>query len=129
MRPLYGWILCVWIFIGLSGKFILKWHISNIFSNLIIINFTWHLNISAKYYFRLSKSGLRQKEDELKQFLFYSLYGWGCPLILISIIIFFHFIDVLPSALRISVGVQGCTIDKSIFSWNLLMKYLMFELF
>ncbi|XP_057653086.1 G-protein coupled receptor Mth2-like [Diorhabda carinulata] len=55
--------------------------------------------------------GSSQKEKELKKFIFYSLYGWGGPLLITLTILLFKKWKVLPYAIQPLIGEQKCFFD------------------
>ncbi|CAH1998808.1 unnamed protein product [Acanthoscelides obtectus] len=53
-----------------------------------------------------------KKKRNMRRFLYFSLYGWGVPLLLTSLPALFHYKDVLPAPIRVEVAVTKCIIEK-----------------
>ncbi|KAL1132465.1 hypothetical protein AAG570_010420 [Ranatra chinensis] len=69
-------------------------------------------------------SGIRNlkgsaKERELKKFLLYALYAWGCPLILLVFTLIMDYSSILPasSPYKPDMGLKNCFFETSEATW------------
>lgn len=51
---------------------------------------------------------MKEEWEDRKRFLLYSLYGWGLPLVLVSIIAFFKHTNLPPQYLKPLFGKAKC---------------------
>ncbi|KAJ8978579.1 hypothetical protein NQ317_015996 [Molorchus minor] len=63
---------------------------------------------STKRYTNANEKRMRN----LKRFAFYSIYGWGFPLVITLIPLTFHFVDVLPAPIKVRMAETKCLIER-----------------
>lgn len=51
---------------------------------------------------------IKEEWEDKKRFYLYSLYGWGLPIIIISIIAIFKHTDILPQSFKPLLGNVKC---------------------
>lgn len=59
-----------------------------------------------------SISSLQARGKELKRFMWYSLYGWGFPLLLTVVPLLFYHIQVLPDSIQIFINEKKCFVHR-----------------
>lgn len=50
--------------------------------------------------------------------IWYSIYGWGLPLLLTNISVIFYHIDILPEYLSIEMGETKCYLEKGKYPFS-----------
>ncbi|XP_065077551.1 G-protein coupled receptor Mth2-like [Ochlerotatus camptorhynchus] len=78
-----------------------------LFYFFVMVSFFW-LNVMCFDIFWTFSSGVLIK-NEKKRFLYYSLYAWGCPLILVSMVAVFENTEILNEDLRPGFGLNNCS--------------------
>lgn len=78
--------------------------------------FLWLELLCFDIYYTFGSGRIRNephKKKSIKRFLLYSLYGWGVPLLLTVIPIWFYYHDILPEPIKIYMGIRRCAIERS----------------
>ena len=74
--------------------------------------------------------GVRTKGSERKKFIFYSIYGWGAPIILLSFAIFMDFSSAVPKKAKPRFGARRCLIiGKKVYFEIILCNFFITYLF
>lgn len=73
----------------------------------VLVAFFW-LNVMCFDIFWTFSSGVVIK-NERKRFLYYSLYAWGCPLVLVVLVAIFENTELIDDHLRPGFGINNCS--------------------
>ncbi|KXJ82612.1 hypothetical protein RP20_CCG012774 [Aedes albopictus] len=73
----------------------------------VLVAFFW-LNVMCFDIFWTFSSGVVIK-NERKRFLYYSLYAWGCPLVLVVLVAIFENTELIEDHLRPGFGINNCS--------------------
>ena len=88
-----------------------------------LVSFFW-LNVMCFDIWRTFK-GVRTKGSEKKKFIYYSLYGWSGPIVMLGFAIFMDFYDKVPIEVKPRFGSKKCFINGEINIVNRLLQYLL----
>ncbi|XP_052894771.1 G-protein coupled receptor Mth2-like [Anopheles moucheti] len=103
------------VFPGLSSSCVISGYIVY-FS--FMVSFFW-LNVMSFDIYWTFKGVTGVRSSETKKFLLYSLYAWGCPILLVSTAILADYTDLFPDYLRPKFGTTRC-----LFVENKLIEFL-----
>ncbi|XP_041769481.1 G-protein coupled receptor Mth2-like isoform X1 [Anopheles merus] len=103
------------VFPGLSASCVISGYIVY-FS--FMVSFFW-LNVMSFDIYWTFKGVTGVRSSETKKFLLYSLYAWGCPILLVATAIIADYTDILPIYLRPQFGTTRC-----LFVENKLIEFL-----
>ncbi|XP_049545922.1 G-protein coupled receptor Mth2-like isoform X3 [Anopheles darlingi] len=76
----------------------------------LMASFFWLNVMSFDIYWTLG--GSRGQTTERMKFLYYSLYAWGTPFLLLSLILLFDHTEIISYHLRPNVGEEGCFLKE-----------------
>lgn len=77
-----------------------------------MVSFFW-LNVMSFDIYWTFRGVRGAKSTERKKFALYSLYAWGCPLLLITISLIFDHTELIPPNFRPQIGVTRCFIIEN----------------
>ncbi|XP_065081426.1 G-protein coupled receptor Mth2-like isoform X2 [Ochlerotatus camptorhynchus] len=94
-----------------------------------MVSFFW-LNVMSFDIYWTFRGVRGAKSTERKKFALYSLYAWGCPLLLTSIALIIDNTELLPLSYRPSIGVTRCLVaeDKYVEFFYLYLPLLLLVL-